>query len=247
MERCHCLGDRRLALRFALLHGAAASLASARRLLRQGVLAHRVRLRPLLGLGPLCRRTPDRVDVATLACHANATAPTSSAAATAPPASTRSLVPPHKLANAIRRARRCGNRRLTAEVPPNIRGQPAGRLIPAWRSFSNAFITIQSSSPRTSTPSFLGSVWRRAATATIVSALLLSRVLGLGGSTSRSSLDLVVRREPKLLAREWRRARQEFIQQHAQRIHVRPRIDVQASLGLLGLMYSGVRMAPCAL
>ena len=52
------------------------------------------------------------------------------------------------------------------------------------RSFSRAFITIQSSSPRTSFASFAGSVRRRAAIDASVSFDALSRVLGLGGSSS---------------------------------------------------------------
>jgi len=53
------------------------------------------------------------------------------------------------------------------------------------RSFSSAFITIQSSSPRTSLFSFAGSTCRWAATDGRVSFDSDSRVLGLGGSSSR--------------------------------------------------------------
>jgi hypothetical protein len=52
------------------------------------------------------------------------------------------------------------------------------------RSFSRHFITTQSSSPRTSLPSRFGSIRRLAAIAGN-SSLPLSRVLGLGGSSSR--------------------------------------------------------------
>ena len=52
------------------------------------------------------------------------------------------------------------------------------------RSFSSAFITIQSSSPRTSLVSFVGSVPRFAAIVGKPSAVL-SFVLGFGGSSSR--------------------------------------------------------------
>ena len=45
------------------------------------------------------------------------------------------------------------------------RREAVGRLVAAGRSFSNAFITIQSSSPRTSPLSFLGSSPRLAAIA----------------------------------------------------------------------------------
>ena len=53
------------------------------------------------------------------------------------------------------------------------------------RSFSSAFITIQSSSPRTSRASFAGSVRRCAAIDASGRLEPLSRVLGLGGSSSR--------------------------------------------------------------
>ena len=53
------------------------------------------------------------------------------------------------------------------------------------RSFSSAFITIQSRSPRTSLASRAGSVPRCAAIDASASLESLSRVLGLGGSSSR--------------------------------------------------------------
>ena len=53
------------------------------------------------------------------------------------------------------------------------------------RSFSSAFITIQSSSPRTSLVSLAGSVCRCAAIDGSESFDSLSRVLGFGGSSSR--------------------------------------------------------------
>jgi hypothetical protein len=53
------------------------------------------------------------------------------------------------------------------------------------RSFSSAFSTIQSSSPRTSLVSLIGSVCRCAETDGSVSVASDSRVLGLGGSSSR--------------------------------------------------------------
>ena len=55
----------------------------------------------------------------------------------------------------------------------------------ACRSFSSAFITIQSSSPRTDGPSCRGSACRLAETVVSVSPSVLSRVLGVGGSSSR--------------------------------------------------------------
>jgi hypothetical protein len=51
-------------------------------------------------------------------------------------------------------------------------------------SFSRAFITIQSSSPRTSFVSLAGSMWRWAEMDASASPDSLSRVLGLGGSSS---------------------------------------------------------------
>ena len=58
------------------------------------------------------------------------------------------------------------------------------------RSFSIAFITIQSSSPRTSFVSLAGSVLRCAATDGSRSRDSESRVLGLGGSSSRIRLKI---------------------------------------------------------
>ena len=53
------------------------------------------------------------------------------------------------------------------------------------RSFSSAFITIQSSSPRTDRRARRGSACRLAETVVSVSPSVLSRVLGFGGSSSR--------------------------------------------------------------
>jgi hypothetical protein len=66
-------------------------------------------------------------------------------------------------------------------VPLHVHRDSYRRL----RSFSSAFITIQSSSPRTSRVSLAGSVPRFSATVGSVSAVL-SRVLGIWGSSSRT-------------------------------------------------------------
>ena len=64
-----------------------------------------------------------------------------------------------------------------------------GRLAVSYRrlrSFSKALSTIQSKSPRSSRPSFSGSVWRHAAMLGKAS-VELRRMLGRGGSSSRIS------------------------------------------------------------
>ena len=104
------------------------------------------------------------------------------------------------------------------------------------RSFSSAFITIQSRSPRTSFVSRAGSVRRCAASEGRRSPESLSRVEGFGGSSSR------IRRRiseyaawRSLLLLQRRRAGQQLVEQHAQRVDVAARVDVQAAhLGLLG-------------
>jgi hypothetical protein len=53
------------------------------------------------------------------------------------------------------------------------------------RSFSNAFITIQSSSPRKSRLNCFGSLFRCVETLVAACPSVLIRVLGLGGSSSR--------------------------------------------------------------
>ena len=95
------------------------------------------------------------------------------------------------------------------------------------RSFSRAFITIQSRSPRTSRASRAGSVPRDAAI-DAVSSVVASRVLGFGGSSSR------IRRRTSVNAASrsrWplqrRGAGQQLVEQDAERIDVAARVHVQ--------------------
>ena len=58
---------------------------------------------------------------------------------------------------------------------------------------------------------------------------VLSRVLGLGGSSSRMIREhLVERRLAQPLPLQRRRAGQQLVEQHAQRVDVAARVDVQA-------------------
>ena len=70
-----------------------------------------------------------------------------------------------ELAEAVRGRRRASLDRLVAEMAQHVGGEVAGRVVaPRLRSFSRAFITIQSRSPRTSlaqpVPARCGG-WRR--------------------------------------------------------------------------------------
>ena len=102
------------------------------------------------------------------------------------------------------------------------------------RSFSSAFITIQSSSPRTSFVSFAGSVPRFAARVGKPSAVL-SFVLGFDGSCSRMTRSISsMPAFSSSLLRERRAAGQQFVEQHAQRVDVAAGVDVElVELGLL--------------
>jgi len=61
---------------------------------------------------------------------------------------------PHKLPHPIRRARRGGNDGFAGHMSPHIGREGVGRLVAPGAVLIQAFITIQSSSPRTNKPSF---------------------------------------------------------------------------------------------
>ena len=104
------------------------------------------------------------------------------------------------------------------------------------RSFSRVFITIQSRSPLTSLGSSSGLLCRDWATSPSVSPSVRIRVegfrrLGLADDPLHLRVAGLAQRVPG----EGRHARQQLVEQHAQRVDVRPRVDVQAAhLGLLG-------------
>jgi len=134
-----------------------------------------------------CASATRRCPSATRACHANPTAPTTSAAATAP---TDATTPLCRRTNLLSTYAPLGGAATTAS-PARYRCTSAasapGDSYRRARFFSIARITIQSSSPRSVRPSFSGSVRRLAATLASVAAFCPSLVLGLGGSTSRST------------------------------------------------------------
>ena len=111
-----------------------------------------------------------------------------------------------------------------------------------FRSFSRAFITIQSSSPRTSRVSLAGSICRWAAIAGRRSFESLSRVLGRGGSSSR------ITRSTSSRAASWTRFWSAASSRSAARTGGRPgeytsdRVSMSRlfSSACSGLMYSGV-------
>ena len=67
-------------------------------------------------------------------------------------------VTPHELPKSISGRRRTGLYRLAGQIPIHIAGQPVRPLVTRVRSFSIAFITIQSNSPRTAAEDCFGSV-----------------------------------------------------------------------------------------
>ena len=95
------------------------------------------------------------------------------------------------------------------------------------RSFSSAFITIQSKSPRIRRPKRRGSDCRNWETRDAVSPKVLMRLLGLGGSSSRMiRRSFLLGRFFQTALSKRRRSRQEFIKQYSQRENVATRIHV---------------------
>ena len=103
-----------------------------------------------------------------------------------------------------------------------------------------AFMVIQSRSPRSRLTSWLGSALRISAVTVEVSPSLISRVLGLGGSSSRFLQDFVERLFLPPTGIKGRAPRKKFVQDHTQGIDVRARIHIaQARVCLLGAHITG--------
>ena len=79
-----------------------------------------------------------------------------------------------------------GLHRFSGQMPLHVGGESVGRFVTPRRSFSNAFMTIQSSSLRSRPVSLFGSVPRLAEMFGSAFAVL-SRMLGRGGSSSRTT------------------------------------------------------------
>ena len=95
------------------------------------------------------------------------------------------------------------------------------------RSFSSAFITIQSSSPRTSFASRAGSVRRCAAIDASGSPDPAQPRAGLGRLVLRIRRRISAYASSRsLLPLQRRRAGQQLVEQNAQRVDVAPRVDV---------------------
>ena len=121
---------------------------------------------------------------ARIACQVLIAVAATSRAANAAAVASAAAVLAGELPQPVRRRRRARLHRVAVQVALDVPRQAVGRLVPPRRSFSSAFITIQSRSPRTSRASRAGSVPRDAAI-DAVSSVVASRVLGLGGSSSR--------------------------------------------------------------
>ena len=112
-------------------------------------------------------------------------APRIKVAATAPPAKTATRF---RRTNFLNRYPAPGGAATTASPERYRRMSAPSPLAVSYRrcrSFSNAFITIQSISPRINRDSFAGSVFRCAARLASDACDCVIRVLGLGGSSSR--------------------------------------------------------------
>ena len=120
----------------------------------------------------------------------------------------RGPVPLEELAQAIPRRRRTGFDWLVGQVALDVAAKPLAVWYRRPRSFSSAFITIQSSSPRTSAASLAGSVFRCDGNLGRASQGAEPRA-GLGRLLLLDDpADLVEGRRRQSLAIEWRRAGQ---------------------------------------
>ena len=168
--------------------------------------------------------------------------PRSSAAANIPAIVRASLISPSELAQAVRRRGRARYDRLVMQVTLRSIAETIGCLVAAVAVLFQAFITIQSNSPRTS-----WSAWRaplspgRDRRQSVLG--VDSRVLGLGGSSSRMIRRISSYAASQSLLVKRRRAGQQLVEQHAQAIDVAARVHVQSvRAACSGDMYSGVPM-----
>ena len=164
--------------------------------------------------------------------------------ATAQHCDSQCAIPPGELAEAVRRRRRAGLHGLVGQVA--LRRPRRTR----WPSRSGGCGPSPAPSSRSSRArrapacsAWPAPVCRLAAIAAARRRVVLSRVLGLGGSSSRMMPQHLVRSAACLNRSlvERRRAGQQLVQQHAQRIDVAARVDVElVSSACSGLMYCGV-------
>ena len=173
--------------------------------------------------------------VARTACQVLTTMPATSttmnAAAVAP--DTRCL--PHELLQAIRRARRRGEHRLAGQVALDVHRQPvrglvAARAVLLERLHDDPVELAAQDADRASAA-------RRGATRATslgVAASCDTRVLGFGRlDLADDPLDLRVAAGSQRPRDRTACAGEQLVEQHAQRVHVRPRVDVQPAFGLL--------------
>jgi len=125
---------------------------------------------------------------------------------------------------------------LAVAVAGEVVGQRAGGLVAAGAGpCRGAFMTIQSSSPRTRTPSLAGSVRRLVATSGRVRADWGESRGGLGGlDLADHAAHLVIRRRAERAPVERGGAGEQLVQEDAQGVDVGAGVDVERAVGLLG-------------
>ena len=140
----------------------------------------------------------------------------------------RPLVPPRELPQPIPRRRRAGLHRLVVQVALHVRGEAVGRLVAAvavlLQRLHHDPVQLAAHQLASASPAPCCG-WRRS---TAAPRSMLSRVLGLGGSSSRMirSISSNAASCSRFLL-ERRRAGQQLVQQHAQRVDVAAGVDVE--------------------
>ena len=148
----------------------------------------------------------------------------------------RALVPPHELPQPVRRRRRTGQHRLVVQVALDVGGEAVGRLVAPGAVLLQRLHhdPVQlAADQRAELLRARSAGWRRS---TASDSLVLSRVLGRGGSSSRMIRSISSNAAERS---RWRSNGvspvKQFVEQHAQRVDVAARVDVQlVELGLLG-------------
>ena len=136
-------------------------------------------------------------------------------------------VAPVELAQPVSQRRRARLHRVAGQVALHVAGQPAGRVVAAGAVLLQGLHHDPVEFAPQQLGELAGSVAPRAAMLAFVSELL-SRVLGRGGSSSRTRRRIssrAARFNRSLLDR--RAAGEQLVQQHAEGIHVGPRVHVQ--------------------
>ena len=168
-----------------------------------------------------CRRASIRPSVVP-------TTPRTSASSTSAAAVTCAPVPPHELPQPVGRRRRAGRDRLVVEEPLDVVGQADGRLVPPLPLLRQRLhhdpVEVAPHQPRQ--PRRLDRAgWRRGvgSASDVLIRLRRRRRLVLADHPQH----LVERRLPDRLAVDRRRAGQQLVEDHAQRVDVAPGVDVQ--------------------